>query len=128
MRLQSDATEIPSPPILHEKLPPQPILRTSLLKKAWSHVDLFAGFASFWTFAFKDGLLDKDESRPVRNQEIRDAGRSALLLMWGIGMWKQAHPNLLSEVSSTRDSWHFDVEPVFEEKKVSAKVVFWRRF
>ena len=127
--------EIPPPPLLSTSDRP---VQTSLprraipvLKGIWSHVEIFGGVSSFGVLALTDSAFDKDEGRVVRNRDMGGAARTALLVAWGLGLWKQYHaPSALVPLgpSLSEKSWQFHVDPAVEENHLAMIATVRRRF
>ena len=121
----------PPPPLFTSHRPVQTFLprrAISVLKGVWSHIEIFGGVSSFGALALTDGVFDKDEGRSVRHKDLGGAGRTALWVAWGFGLWKQYRgPSALAPLSS-EESWQFHINPAIEEKNVSMMATFKRRF
>jgi len=99
-----------------------------VLKGMWNHIEIFGGISSFGALALTDGVFDEDEGRSVRHRDLGGAGRTALWVAWGFGLWKQYHgPSALAPLSSGK-SWQFHIHPALEENGMSMVATFKRRF
>ncbi|MBI3616395.1 MAG: bacteriohopanetetrol glucosamine biosynthesis glycosyltransferase HpnI [Candidatus Omnitrophica bacterium] len=127
-------TEIPPPPLLSTSDRPVRISLSGraipVLRGIWSHLDIVGGVSSFGVLALTDGAFERDESRLVRDRDLSGAARTALLVAWGLGLWKQYRgPSALAPLSS-EESWQFHVHPAIEieENRMSMMATFKRRF
>jgi len=131
---ESGLPAIPPPPILSassarpvkEAMPKQAVV---LLNGLWNHIDILGGISSFGAFALSRDAFDKEEGSRIRHRQLGAATQSALLVAWGLGLWKQWHQlSALAAAPSGKEPWKFQVDPAFDQGRLTFVATLRRRF